>query len=581
MFNFKKKARSILLLGIAIAIGGGLQGCVHDVKKEKNQLLNETPAYKKRHQSTSKEAWLERLMDRNVEANFVNSTVFYAVSQVAKTIDIPIDTTFRPKSDARLTMNYKGTLGEFLSKVYYQTGIKYKYRTGMLKVFNRKEVERQFKVKTCRGGKPSVTIALDNTMPAQVFKHMSQKYNIDFTFDNRMVAFAPDRKKPFVGNVSFYYKGCDKKEALRKFAKAIDVSLQWTGKRRVTVRDYETAEVDIPTYFDYEFSSSGEGIGSSGGVGGGSGGGGSESGSRISKNDNFKEEFMTHFQKYLSETGVVNVSNRGYAVITDRPSRVAIIKKLVRIEKRRQTPIALSVAIIRVDVADKGDLGVDWSVALNTIANKMNLAGITAGISMAEKASGGGQLVFADKGAGAQSVVNALQTYGKSKIVRDFNSKTRSGILSTFKAVNQIPYVTSSIIVSDGVSQVSTEAKVAEAGLIVNIIPTITGSGEVVNLATNISVSEYKGDKVFNVNGGEYRLPEIATNSVQMPVRVKLGRSIVLTGFKLSKDRSINEGIPGASQVGGIFGGLFGHAGVENQDSEFLIVITPRRIKDF
>jgi len=577
MFENKKSRKVVTLLLSTLIAGVMLQGCMHDIKKEKRELMQETNAFQKKNISSSRETWLERLMNRNVEANFVNASVFYAVSQVAKSLDIPIDTTFRPSSTTKVTLNYKGTLGEFLRHIYYETGIKYKYRNGMLIVFNKKEVERQYKVKSCHGGKPTVVLSLDNTVPAQVFKTMSSKYNMDFIFDTRIISLSPGKNKPYGGNVNFYYKGCDKKQALRKFSKALDLSLEWTSGNRVTVRDYEIVEVDIPTYFDYEFASSGGGIGANSESSSGSGG--STSGNAISKKDNFKESFSKHFSKYLSEAGVVHISNRGYGVIMDRPSIVSIIKKIVRIEKRRQTPISLSVAIIRVDIKNEGDIGVDWTVALNNVANALNLSGFTAGINMANKASGGLSVV-ATEGA-LSSMVKALQIYGKSKIVRDFNSKTRSGILSTFKAVEQIPYVTSSVVASDGVSQVSTEAKIAEAGLIVNVIPTITDSGETVNLATNISVSEYNGDKIFNVNGGEYTLPQISTNSVQMPVRVKLGTSIVLTGFKLSKAQSINEGIPGASQVGGMLGGLFGHAGKEDQESEFLIVITPKRIKDF
>jgi len=575
--NIEKSKKAFKFIAGAIIAGVLLQGCMHDIKKEKKDLVEATNAYKIKNIPTSRQSWLERLMDRNVEANFVNGSVFYAVSQVAKSLDIPIDTTFRPSSTSKITMNYKGTLGDFLRYVYYETGIKYKYRNGMLSVFNKKEVEQQFKVKSCNGRKPSVFLSLDNTVPAQVFKTMSQKYKMDFIFDTRMISLSPGKNKPFIGNVNFYYKGCDKKQALRKFAKAIDVSLEWTDKNRITVRDYEIAEVDIPTYFDYDFSSSGGGIGANSESSGS--GGGATSGNAISKKDNFKESFTKHFKKYLSPNGVVHISNRGYGVIMDRPSIISVIKRIVRIEKRRQTPISLSVAIIRVDIKNDGDLGVDWSVALNNVANALNLSGFTAAIDMASGASGG-LSISGTKGA-LGSMVNALQVYGKSKIVRDFNSKTRSGILSTFKAVEQIPYVTSSVVAADGVSQVSTEAKIAEAGLIVNIIPTITDSGETINLATNISVSEYNGDKIFNVNGGEYTLPQISTNSVQMPVRVKLGRSIVLTGFKLSKAQRVNEGIPGASQVGGMLGGLFGHSEMKDQESEFLIVITPKRIKDF
>ena len=574
--NIKK----VIVTGATAAVATILlSGCMHDVRKEKNDLLESSKVYQNSKIMSTKEQRLSDLMSRSVQANFIQSTVYYAVSQVGKTLDIDVDSTFRPASEKRLTMNFKGTLGDFLDQVYYQTGIRYKYKNGMLKVTNQKEVEQQFKVKKCRNGKPSIRISLTNVAPEKIFKYMSQKYRLNFSFDIRMSSL----KK---GKMSFYYTGCDKKEALRKFARAADLDLIWKDSRNILVRDYQTEEFDIPTYFNYKFEDSGAGIGTSGSgssggssAGGGAGGGGSSSGSTVTREDQFREEMLSVLKGYLSPKGKVYLSNRGYAIITDRPSKVRDIKRLIRTERKRQTPIALNVAIIRVDVKDKNDVGVDWNVALNQMANYLNMQGFNASINMADKAAGG--LSLTAREGSLQSMVNVLQKYGKTKIVRDFNSKTRAGILTTFKAVDQIPYVISQSTTQDGVAQVSTEARVAEAGLIVNIIPTISGDGEVVNLATDIVVSEYKGDKTFTVNGGIYKLPQISTNNVQMPVRVRVGRSIVLTGFKLSSSGSVNEGIPGASQVGGLFGGLFGHAGEDNQESEFLVVITPKKVKEY
>lgn len=568
----------ILMVGILMV------GCARkasDLTTEAHSLKMEESAYR----TTSKDSQIRQLMNTKVRGNFVNSSVYYAVSQVAKSKNIAFDRTFVPSSTYKVTMNFKGTLGEFLDVIFRYSGIRYSYRDGILKVFNKKNVEEAYKERPCGKRKPNVIMSFDSVRPSEFFKEMSRKYKMNFSFDTRYYNLKPNTQGEFVDgqsgkapmpSVAFYYKGCDEQSAIRKFIEASDLTITENGKNSYKISDYEIVEFDVPTYFNIDFTSSGAGVQSNSGSQSGSGG----SQNTISHKEDIKEEFKRYIKQHLSDKGTVHVSSgRGYIVAVDKPSYIRGVKKIMRIENRRQSAIDLSVSVIRIDLKDELSMGVDWSKALSSIADKLGYDVVNIGVNYASQVAGGLELKTQKNG--LTNMVKALQEYGNAKIVRDFRIKTRSGILSTFRAVEEIPYITTSVINNGGVSQVATEAKTASSGLIISIIPSLVENGERVNLASSVSISEYRGDKIINANDGEFKLPIIATNEIQMPGTIRMNDTMVLSGMQLRQGTSTKNGVPGFSQLPGVSGGLFGLNSSKSKVSEFLVIVTPRRVRSY
>jgi len=96
-----------------------------------------------------------------------------------------------------------------------------------------------------------------------------------------------------------------------------------------------------------------------------------------------------------------------------------------------------------------------------------------------------------------------------------------------------------------------------------------------VNFAIDVTVSEYQGDKTFNVSGGQFVLPQIASNRIQMPASVPVNQTVILTGLKLRNASVDRGGVPYLSKLDG-FGGLFGVNNEGASTSEFLLVVTPK-----
>jgi len=559
----------IKVIGAGIILSALFGGCtknIGDLEKDKQVSIEKEISYKK----TFRQSPTKRLMNRKIEANFVNSSVHYAVSQIAKSQGIPFDKSFVPASDYKVTVNYSGTFGGFLDLIYNETGIKYRYRNGVLSVFNKNEVDEGYKARGCGKGGKKIKMSFNNVSPEQVFKYFSDKYGFSFTFDMKYYSLndSSGDKLP-LPSVSFYYKGCDLMDALRQFIRATDLAMKVTSRKHITIKDHVTAEIDMPTYYNIDYVSNDTGLS-------GSDGGSSSGGSTLSSRENFKEEFSGYIKTHLSSKGTVYISNRGYLVVEDKPSVIRSVRKLVRTERRRQAAIKLTVNIIRVDVNNDLSLGVDWSQALKKVADKWGFEALVASVNYSSKVGDG--LSIGGTKDGLNHLLKALQVYGNAKIARDYQITTRSGILSTFKVVDKIPYITTSVVTSNGTSEIATEAKVAEAGLVISLTPSLSEKGEIVNIATNIKVSEYQGDKIFTVNGDKFRLPKLSESTISVPAKVHMNESLILTGFKLRHQASTKEGVPGASQMPNMLGGLFGHNKKEGSVSEYLIVITPEKV---
>ncbi|MBN2066787.1 MAG: hypothetical protein JW771_08290, partial [Candidatus Thermoplasmatota archaeon] len=234
----KKTKITLATLAVAMVVAG----CGHNTLQEKNNLITNSNAYNAaKNQQTSYVAKSRNIMQRPARASFVDSTVYYAVSQVAKSLDVEFDQTFRPSSDYRITVNFEGSLGEFLHMIYIETGIKYKYRNGILSVFNKKDVDESHKIAQCKNNNPPIMVALDDVLPMEFFKFMSDKYNMSFRFDNKFYGLkgSTEEGKDIKPKISFYYKGCDKDEALREFARTADLKIENSGKDKYVVSDYD------------------------------------------------------------------------------------------------------------------------------------------------------------------------------------------------------------------------------------------------------------------------------------------------------------------------------------------------------
>lgn len=572
----KMKKTIISALSIAMLFSACSVKTANEMSKEIDKKLNQNELVRnaKSDQVAGYRNEALLIQSKKIDVGFYKKPLADAIREVAQLSKIGFDESFIPSREYTISIEYRGSLGGFLEEVKKSTGVSYKYRHNMLKVVNKQLVKRSIVENVCKvEQKPTINIALEDVSPIQVFKYFSQKHGFNFTFQTKYYSITGnERTKQELGKTSLFYSGCDPKEALYSFLSANDLVGNEMTPNRFLVKDYILKNIDIPTYFDYKYTS-GQTLGDTKVD--------ATSGSNVSVEEKFKSEFITFLKSFMSIFGNIKLSNRGYITIVDTPHKVAEIEKIIRTEIAKQSPMELSVSIVRITLNDGLETGANFNLELSGILNASN--GVPPSIGTGDYTTDmtQGMSLQGLKG-GLPQVFKALKQLGTTSIVREYNVKTRNGILTTFRAVDKIPYVTTSTIASTSSTQTSTEAKFANSGIIINMLPQLTENQETVNISTDILVSEYLGDKIFNTADGELKLPQITENEVQVPVSLKMGESAILTGFNLKEDTATRAGVPGAVEQNLYYTErLFGHFNDSNKATQLVVIVTPKKIEDF
>ena len=344
-----KIKRKILIAMTAITVstaffGGCSVQSASEMQKKTQKKMDKNKTYRNAKNNTPANYRSEAftISQKEIDVGFYKKPVADAMREVAQMLKIGFDESYIPAREYRISIEFTGTLGDFLAQVKNITGVSYKYRHNMLEVVNKQTVKRSHAEHICKvGQKPTIEISLNNVSPMEVFKYFSKKYGYNFTFNTKFydVTSSGSSSKQPMQNTSLFYKGCDAKEALYTFLSSIDFSAKEIDKKSFIIQDYAMENIDIPTYFDYKYTS-GQTLGSDSANG--------NDGSIVSTSENYKREFFEFLKKFMSTDGVLNISNRGYITIVDRPSKVQEVKRIIKTEIEKQTPMELSLSIVRV-----------------------------------------------------------------------------------------------------------------------------------------------------------------------------------------------------------------------------------------
>lgn len=583
----------------------------------------------------SKEPAVEKNSTKTVEMSEQKPEISLSVSDMSvrklmKSVcdanSLSCDFSFQPSDSYKATFSYNGNIDGFLSVIKRQTGIDYKMIDGMITVENKDDITRYddpLKKSVCE---KQITVSFKNIKLGDAFKYFYDEFGYSFVFDTRytevsstmptqptasaaslmpatpampvlatMDAKAGEGKKlSKTDNIAFFYNGCDPKEALKAFLSSVDMTMVETKDKEFKVKDYEVAIFDKSAYFDYSMTSGGSSSGgssggsssggasaSSGGAsassGGSSGGSSTSSTTTVSLTEKHREGLEKVLQKYLSEKGKLDFSMRGYVIVEDKPSHVKRIQTIVKKEIEKEAPLSISINIVRVDLNDNYKAGVDWNAAFQN--GLFGLRNLRVTSSLSNIASGG--FSFAGEFKGTDQVLSVLQDFGNTKIERSSTINARSGFLANYEAIKPVPYLTTASTMSGntGATQLAVTPLYEQEGFVINVLPNVDIDKKIVDLGIDVTVAEYVGDKVFDLGqSGTFTLPIVPKDKGKFAVQAKIGETIVLTGFKVKKDRSGKKGLPGLSQIPGA-GALFGAQEEVDESSEILIILKVDQIK--
>jgi type IV pilus secretin PilQ/predicted competence protein len=289
--------------------------------------------------------------------------------------------------------------------------------------------------------------------------------------------------------------------------------------------------------------------------------------------------------------GILEDKRSNTLIITDIPSRVEIIDKLIESLDTPNPQVSIEARIVETNTNFIESFGIQWGYNLIADASHGNqttlkfpnniLASGNQFTSQTSPLVGplGGYAVNLPAG-GAQSgtvfslgnvantfrldmAISAMQSKGEGRIISAPKTTTQNNMEASIMQGKQIPVQT--------LQNNTISVQYRPAALELKVTPQITAEGTII---TSIEISNNSADFANLVNN----IPPITTQSIKTTVMVPDGGTIVIGGMYRVEQSSTREGIPFFSKLP-LLGALFRNKSKRGEQKELLVFITPRIIK--
>lgn len=280
----------------------------------------------------------------------------------------------------------------------------------------------------------------------------------------------------------------------------------------------------------------------------------------------------------LTDRGKITPDPRNKQIIvTDIPSNVGEIRRLVRILDTPERQVMIEARIVEANSNFSRDLGVKWGISYTPgdpgsgDISRIN-AGLGGSFIIPPPAAGtvgsagmGTGITFGRLGVDSTVLdlrISALETAGMGKVVSTPRVTTLNGGKALISQGTKIPY--------QSVSDRGTETKFENAELKLEVFPVINPDNSVILdiKASNSSV----GATVPTGIGNAIAIDE---KKAETKVLVRDGETTVIGGIFVEDERFSEAGVPGLMKVP-ILGHLFKSTTRTSERRELLVFITPR-----
>ncbi len=317
------------------------------------------------------------------------------------------------------------------------------------------------------------------------------------------------------------------------------------------------------------------------------GGGGAENTSGLSGKITIKGKSAEKANPYVileeminsvkSDSGIVSINKlSGGLYIKDKPSVVRTVTKMLSHYKSMLSrQILIEARIIEVTLSKGFEYGIDWTMLrANSSANSIELSEIAWDLTNGLVLNGfNGHFSLT-------SVINALETFGKVKIVSNPTIRAKHGNPSVISVGDSISYKRSVAVtteITDGVVVKTTEVEVANIfdGLILGVIPFIEPHGKI-NLMINPVKSDVDTESIDNPedvgDGLTISLPKVGIKEISTNISVNDGDIIVLGGLISSEDVKKDKDVPLLAKIP-ILGYAFKNDYSNEERKELVIIL--------
>ncbi len=286
-------------------------------------------------------------------------------------------------------------------------------------------------------------------------------------------------------------------------------------------------------------------------------------------------------KELMTERGKLTADDRNkQVIITDIPSVIDSIKKLIAILDTPERQVMIEARIVEADSTFNRNLGVNWGFTFNNklittgwndVTSKIGFGGnfvIPPGpAGLAEVAGIGTNITFGNLATDTTILdlrLSAMESDGSGKIISRPRVTTLNGEKAKISQGTMIPYQT----VSD--DAITTE--LVEAALSLEVTPVINPDNSII-----MEIKATNSSPGTTVATGAGAAPEIDSKEAETKVLVRDGETTVIGGIFVENTDFSENGVPILRSIP-FLGNLFKSSQKNNSRSELLIFITPRII---
>lgn len=173
-----------------------------------------------------------------------------------------------------------------------------------------------------------------------------------------------------------------------------------------------------------------------------------------------------------------------------------------------------------------------------------------------------------DEGTQVDLIVNALEEQGLARRLAEPNLVTMSGVSASFLAGGEFPFP-----IDAGNDKVVVAFKTF--GVALKFTPTVLSDG-LINLQIEPEVSEL--DDTSGVRLQNVQIPGLIVRRAQTVVEVRDGQSFAIAGLLQHSNTRLGQQLPWIGKVP-VLGALFRSAQFRKQETDLVIIITPRLVR--
>lgn len=230
----------------------------------------------------------------------------------------------------------------------------------------------------------------------------------------------------------------------------------------------------------------------------------------------------------------------------------------------RSQQVMLEVRFVEASRNAGREFGVRWDVA----ARNFNLATGLPNLLSNNTPFGTMLGTILSGGVRADALIQALEENGLARRLAEPNLVALSGEKASFLAGGEFPFPTQG---QNGV--ITIEFKKFGVGL--NFTPTVLGNG-LINLRIEPEVSQLDNTNVISAGG--VTVPSLVVRRANTMVELRDGQSFAVAGLLQSVSSNTKQQLPWLGEIP-ILGTLFRSAAFERNETELVIIVTPRLVK--